>query len=325
MPRGTAAPRRPRSTAAAAGARRRFQTSSRTQRTRIALDSRGLREVSSVIVTGASSSIGRGILLGFATERAKVVAAQRDEEAGGRAVAEANRLGGEAICVRTDVTDLASVEAMVAAALDRFGKIDVLVNNAGGIPGEAKFIDKSRQDWEKEIQLNYWGVINCTRAVLDDMISHRWGRIVNITSGSAVNGAGAVDHAVYAGTKSGVNGLTRALAWELGRYNITVNAASPGWIVVSFFLLVIPRRARGGLLARRCGFPEPTGTTALFGSPSGKETVWLRSSQLRPPLRILRALNARTKGGTPCRRRAAPRCSPTESLVMQSSSSRSST
>jgi 2-hydroxycyclohexanecarboxyl-CoA dehydrogenase len=184
-----------------------------------------------VIVTGASSSIGRGILLGFAAEGAQVVAAQRDEEAGGRAVAEANRLGGEAICVKTDVTDLASVEAMVAATLSRFGKVDVLVNNAGGIPGEAKFIDKSREDWEKEIQLNYWGVINCTRAVLDDMVARRWGRIVNITSGSAVNGAGAVDHAVYAGTKSGVNGLTRALAWELGRYNITVNAASPGWIV----------------------------------------------------------------------------------------------
>ena len=108
-----------------------------------------------VIVTGASSSIGRGILLGFAAEGAQVVAAQRDEEAGGRAVAEANRLGGEAICVRTDVTDNASVLAMVQATLDRFGKIDVLVNNAGGIPGEAKFIDKSREDWEKEIQLNY--------------------------------------------------------------------------------------------------------------------------------------------------------------------------
>src|SRR5262245_30610088 len=95
-----------------------------------------------VIVTGASSSIGRGIPLGFAAEGAQVVAAQRDEEAGGRAVAEAERLGAEAICVPTDVTELASVEAMVAATLARFGKIDVLVNNAGGIPGEGKFIDK---------------------------------------------------------------------------------------------------------------------------------------------------------------------------------------
>ena len=202
-----------------------------------------------VIVTGASSSIGRGILLAFAAEGAQVVAAQRDEEAGGRAVAEANRLGGKAICVRTDVTDLASVEAMVRTTLDQFGKIDVLVNNAGGIPGEGKFIDKPREDWEKEIQLNYWGVINCTRAVLDDMISRRWGRIVNITSGSAVNGAGAVDHAVYAGTKSGVNGLTRALAWELGRYNITVNAASPGWIVPDD-----PSHTSAGSFWQRWGF-----------------------------------------------------------------------
>ena len=100
--------------------------------------------------------------------------------------------------MKTDVTDLASVEAMVRATPRAFGRIDVLVNNAGGIPGEAKFIDKPREDWEKEIQLNYWGVINCTRAVLDDMMTHRWGRVVNITSGSAVNGPGAVDHAVYA-------------------------------------------------------------------------------------------------------------------------------
>src|SRR5262245_63123386 len=143
-----------------------------------------------VIVTGASSSIGRGILLGFAAEGARVVAAQRDEEAGGRAVAEAERLGAEAICVKTDVTDLASVEAMVRTALERFGRIDVLVNNAGGIPGEAKFIDKKREDWAKEIDLNYWGVINCTRAVLDDMVKNKSGRIINITSGSAIKGAG---------------------------------------------------------------------------------------------------------------------------------------
>jgi 2-hydroxycyclohexanecarboxyl-CoA dehydrogenase len=184
-----------------------------------------------VIVTGASSNIGRGILLGFAAEGARLVAAQRDMKAGAKAVEEANALGGEAICVKTDVTDLDSVEAMVKATLERFGKIDVLVNNAGGIPGEAKFKDKSREDWKKEIDLNYWGVINCTRAVLDNMIENGGGRIVNISSGSAINGAGAVNHAVYAGTKSGVNGLTRALAWELGRYQITVNAASPGWIV----------------------------------------------------------------------------------------------
>ena len=184
-----------------------------------------------VIVTGASSNIGRGILLGFAKEGARLVAAQRDVVAGGRAVEEANALGGEAMLVKTDVTDLASVEAMVRATLERFGRIDVLVNNAGGIPGEAKFIEKKREDWAKEIDLNYWGVINCTRAVLDDMVENKSGRIINITSGSAIKGAGAVDHAVYAGTKSGVNGLTRALAWELGRYNITVNAVSPGWIV----------------------------------------------------------------------------------------------
>ena len=179
-----------------------------------------------VIVTGASSSIGRGILLAFAAEGAQLVAAQRDEEAGGRAVAEANRLGGEAICVPTDVTDLASVEAMVAKTLDRFRKVDVLVNNAGGIPGEAKFIDKSREDWEKEIQLNYWGVINCTRTVLDGMIARRRGRIVSISSDAGR--VGSTGEAVYAACKAGVIGFSKALAREVARHRVTVNVVCPG-------------------------------------------------------------------------------------------------
>jgi len=111
-----------------------------------------------VIVTGGSSNIGRGILLGFAAEGSNIVNAEIDVEQGQKAVDQANALGGQATLVKTDVTDWDSVQAMVRRTLERFGQIDVLVNNAGGHPGQARFIKKKREEWAKEINLNYWGV-----------------------------------------------------------------------------------------------------------------------------------------------------------------------
>jgi len=184
-----------------------------------------------VIVTGGGSNIGRGIVLGFAREGSRVVNAERDEEQGRKVVEEANSLGGQAVLIKTDVTDWDSVQAMVSQTLGMFGQIDVLVNNAGGTPSMGKFVDKSREEWDSEIKLNYWGVINCIRAVLDHMIERRSGKIVNIASGSGQSGAAAIDCAVYGGTKGGVIALSRALAWELAGHGINVNVVSPGWIV----------------------------------------------------------------------------------------------
>lgn len=186
-----------------------------------------------VIVTGGSSNIGRGILLAFAGEGSNIVNAEIDADQGQKVVDQANELGGggQAILVRTDVTDWGSVQAMVKATLGRFGHIDVLVNNAGGTTGMARFVQKSREDWVKEINLNYWSVINCIRAVIDNMIERRYGRIVNITSSGGLNGQAAINTAVYGGLKGGVMALSRALAWEFGQYGITVNCTSPGWIV----------------------------------------------------------------------------------------------
>lgn len=184
-----------------------------------------------VIVTGGSSNIGRGILLGFAAEGCNIVNADIDTEQGQKVTDQANALGGETIFLKTDVTDWDSVQATVKTTLERFGQIDVLVNNAGGTTGMNRFIDKKREEWDKEVRLNFWGVINCVRAVADGMIERRYGRIVNITSNSGINGVAAVNTAVYGGLKGGVMALSRALAWEFGQYGITVNCASPGWIV----------------------------------------------------------------------------------------------
>ena len=184
-----------------------------------------------VIITGGGSNIGRGIVLGFAGEGSRIVNAEIDVEQGQRVVDEANSMGGEAILIKTDVTDWDSVQAMVRQTLERFGQIDILVNNAGGTPSVRPFVEKPREEWDKEIRLNYWGVINCIRSVLDHMIERRSGKIVSVASGSGQIGSGAINLAVYGGVKGGVIALSRALAWELARYWINVNVVSPGWIV----------------------------------------------------------------------------------------------
>ncbi len=184
-----------------------------------------------VIVTGGGSNIGRGIVLAFAAEGAKVVNAEIDEEQGRKVVEQVAASGGEAMLVPTDVSDWGSVQAMVERTLGVYGVVDVLVNNAGGTPRNRPFVEKPREEWEREINLNYWGVINCIRAVIDHMMERHYGKIVSIASASGQSGQAAIDLAVYGGAKGGVIALSRGLAWELGRYGINVNTVCPGWIV----------------------------------------------------------------------------------------------
>ncbi len=190
----------------------------------------GLKD-KTVIVTGGGSNIGRGIVLAFAAEGCNIVNAEIDVAQGQKVVDQANSLGGKAVLIKTDVTDWDSVQAMVKETLMTFGQIDILVNNAGGTPFNRPFVEKPRKEWEKEINLNYWGVINCIRAVVDHMIERRYGKMVNVASGSGQSGLGAINCAVYGGAKGGVIALSRALAWEFGRYGINVNNVCPGWTV----------------------------------------------------------------------------------------------
>lgn len=184
-----------------------------------------------VIVTGGGSNIGRGIVLGFASEGCNIAVAEIDETQGRKVMAEANEAGANASLIPCDVMDWESVQAMVRQTLDKYGTIDVLVNNAGGTPRNRPFIQKPREEWEKEINLNMWGVINCIRAVVDHMMERKYGKIVNISSSSGQAGLAAINLAVYGGAKGGVIALGRGLAWEFGRYNINVNTVCPGWIV----------------------------------------------------------------------------------------------
>jgi len=178
-----------------------------------------------VIVTGGASNIGRGITLAFAKEKSNIVIADIDEEQGNKVAKEAKGLGGNAIAIKTDVTDYDSVEAMVKKAIERFGKIDVLVNNAGFVSNKL-FLKKPREEYMREITINYLGVVNCTRAVLDNFVERKTGKIINIASDSGR--MGEPREAVYSGTKGAVISFGKAIAREMGRYNINVNTVCPG-------------------------------------------------------------------------------------------------
>ncbi len=179
----------------------------------------------SVIVTGGGSNIGRAIALGFAREGARVTIADIDEEQGKTVVAEAERLGAAALLVRTDVTRWPEVQGLVRAVEDRFGRVDVLVNNVGWTR-DALFVEKTREEWEREIQLNLWGMINCTRAVLDGMIARKAGAVVSL--GSDAGRIGEFREGVYAACKAGVMALSKSIAREVGKFGIRLNVVCPG-------------------------------------------------------------------------------------------------
>ncbi len=179
----------------------------------------------SVIVTGGGSNIGRAIALGFAREGARVAIAEIDEGQGKKVVAEAERLGATALLVRTDVTRWPEVQGLVRAVEDRFGRVDVLVNNVGWTR-DALFVEKTREEWEREIQLNLWGMINCTRAVLDGMIARKAGAVVSL--GSDAGRIGEFREGVYAACKAGVMALSKSIAREVGKFGIRLNVVCPG-------------------------------------------------------------------------------------------------
>lgn len=184
----------------------------------------GLKD-KTVIVTGGASNIGRGIALAFARAGANTVIADLDLPQAEKVAEEARAEGGQCFPIKVDVTDWGSVEGMVKSVVDRFGGVDVLVNDVGWVH-DVLFIEKPREEWDKEIRLNFLSVLNCTRAVLDHMIPKQSGTIVNI--GSDAGRMGEYRESVYSGCKGAVIAFSKSVAREVGRYNITVNVVCPG-------------------------------------------------------------------------------------------------
>lgn len=178
------------------------------------------------LVTGASRGIGRAVALTLAGAGASVVAGARGDHAA--AVAEEIRgAGGQALAVALDVTDASTIEAAVTQAREAFGRVDVLVNNAG-ITRDQLMLRMKREDWDAVLATNLTGAFACTQAVLKTMVKQRYGRIVNISS--VVGQSGNAGQANYAASKAGLIGFSKSLAREVASRNITVNVVAPGLI-----------------------------------------------------------------------------------------------
>ncbi len=178
------------------------------------------------IVTGASRGIGRAIAVTLARQGASVVAVARGDHAA--AVAEEiAAAGGQAIALAVDVTDASAVAGMVSQTLERFGKVDVLVNNAG-IARDQLMLRMKPEDWQAVLATNLTAAFTCAQAVLRPLIRQRAGRIIAISS--VVGQAGNAGQANYAASKAGLIGFAKALALEVASRGVTVNVVAPGLI-----------------------------------------------------------------------------------------------
>jgi 3-oxoacyl-[acyl-carrier protein] reductase len=185
-----------------------------------------------IIVTGGANGIGRVYCEGFASEGAKVVVADVDDAVATDLARTLTKTGAEALALRVDVADTADTARMAAVTLDRFGRIDGLINNAALFQRPAMsrvpFEDIPLEEWDRLMAVNLRGIFLCSRAVVPAMKRQQYGKIVNISSGTVFYGAPNAAH--YVTSKAGVIGFTRALARELGGFQITVNAIAPGLV-----------------------------------------------------------------------------------------------
>lgn len=177
------------------------------------------------IVTGGASNIGRAISLAFVREGAQVVIAEIDIPQGKKVLKEMGSLGYEPILAETDITNNKQVEEMVEKTIDRFGRIDILVNNAGW-GYDRPFLEKPREEWEKEVAINFWGTLNCTRAVIGYMVEKKYGKIANISSDAGR--IGEYNEEVYSACKGAIIAMSKSLARGFGRYGININVVCPG-------------------------------------------------------------------------------------------------
>jgi 3-oxoacyl-[acyl-carrier protein] reductase len=216
------------------------------------------------VVTGASRGIGRSIALALAGEGAKIVASARNAVELEKLVAEIKEKGGEAIAVAGDVAVTADADRLIEAAIAAFGRLDVLVNNAG-ITRDGLLLRMKDEDWDAVLNVNLKGAFLCTRAAAKVMSKQRYGRIVNISS--VVGEMGNPGQANYCASKAGLLGLTKSVARELARRNVTVNAVTPGFIVTEM-TEALPEKAREELTAQiplgRLGEAEDIAHAVLF-------------------------------------------------------------
>ncbi len=211
-----------------------------------------------VIVTGAGQGIGRGYANAFAKEGARVVIAEVNESKAKAVAKEIADSGPQAMAIATDVSDADSVDRMVKTTMDKWGRIDVLINNAAIFNAiQVGPIERlTPEEWNRVIAVNLSGMFLCCKAVTPIMKSQKRGKIINISSGVTMIGRTGYPH--YVASKAGVIGLTRALARELGSWNINVNSVAPGPVTTEVSHTTISRQEIDALVAQQCIKREST-------------------------------------------------------------------
>jgi 3-oxoacyl-[acyl-carrier protein] reductase len=216
------------------------------------------------IVTGAGQGIGRGVALCLARAGAHIVIAEQIAERIAPVAAAVEDSGVQALGIPTDVSRSDDVQQMVRQTMDRFGRIDILVNDAGRVVVKP-MVEQSEADWDHVVDVNLKGIFLCCRYVVPEMIARRRGAIVNIASIAAFHVT--VPHVPYAASKAGVVALTRDLAYEVARYGIRVNAVAPGPIETPMSQAVSVEQRQGIMRTvplGRMGQPEDIGEAAVF-------------------------------------------------------------
>jgi 2-hydroxycyclohexanecarboxyl-CoA dehydrogenase len=221
------------------------------------------------VVTGGASGIGRATAETLAEDGATVCIGDIARDNGEAAAAEIRKKGRKAEYIQVDLTDGESIKTFVAAVLQRFGRVDILVNGAGW-GKTVPFLESDDPFWERVIGLNFVGPMRLTKALLPQMFERKSGRIVNIASDAGR--VGSLGETVYSGAKAGLIGFTKALARESARYNVTVNCVCPGPTDTPL-MAAVPEKIRDAFIKaipmRRFGRPaEVAAAVAFFAGPN---------------------------------------------------------
>jgi NAD(P)-dependent dehydrogenase (short-subunit alcohol dehydrogenase family) len=228
------------------------------------------------IVTGAGAGLGRAVALRYAREGARVVVAELDETSGQKTTAEITGSGQQALFVRADMASLPAIDALIAKTVAAFGRIDVLMNNAG-VTRKLDFFEVTERDWDWIHSVNAKGAFFCMQAAARQMAERREGKIVNVAS-IAGKGYRGTSNVAYAGSKGAVIAMTRIAASQLAPYNINVNAICPGVTRTAMYERIVEgvaerekisvaeasQRADASIPLRRSNSPDDIAHMAVF-------------------------------------------------------------
>lgn len=219
-----------------------------------------------VVVTGGGQGIGRAICLKFALANGKVIIIDMNEETAKKVKDEIKEKGFDAVAYKGDVSNAKGVKRIFDEILANYGRVDVLVNNAG-IVSTKSFMDSNEEDWDRIMNINLKGAFNTCRSVFPTMVAQKHGKIINIASIAGKRGGGIFGNTLYAASKAGVIGLTKGLAREGGPYGINVNAICPGptnTAMIEGFTGEKRKNFLNTIPLRRFGEPEDVANMALF-------------------------------------------------------------